>query len=205
MTTRHNRYYPIVAAGDGRSTTATPACIRSSWALTTWCPTAAGRRRRTPMPTLIAWCTPTAGCAWRACTGTPTAPPCLPHLGTRSAVELPARPLRRPGDAFPGQDDARMTPARDYADLAGWASDLAQEVWEESDAREELYARTPPAFVPADTVVTFSRFYPSPIIRFCHEPDHPPERCARHVPMSLYARAEIAARIRGRHHTHRRP
>ena len=98
-----------------------------------------------------------------------------------------------------------MTPAKDYADLAAWASDLAQEAWEKSDAREELYARTPPAFVPADTVVIVSRFDSSPIIRFCHEPDDPPERCARHVPTSAYARAEIAARIRGRHHTHRRP
>ena len=98
-----------------------------------------------------------------------------------------------------------MTPARDYADRAAWASDLAQEDWEESDAREELYVGMPPAYMPLGTVVVLNRFYPSPIIRFCHEPDDPPERCARHVPMSVYPRAEIALRIRGRHHTHRRP
>lgn len=98
-----------------------------------------------------------------------------------------------------------MTPARDHADLAVWASDLAQEAWEESETREVLYARMPPAYASLDTVVISSQFDPFPIIRFCHEPDDPPERCARHMPMSVYARAEITARIRGRHHTHRRP
>ena len=109
-------------------------------------------------------------------------------------------------DALAPPSVAETTPARDHADRAERASDLAQEVWEESDAREELYAGMPPAYAPLDTVVIFSRFHPFPLIRFCHEPDDPPERCARHVPMSAYARAEIAVRIHGRHHTyHRRP